>query len=65
MAFRAGAGMNMARLGRHGDLQCAAFAAGDTLWAQRRVDHFGHGIALGFVYDAAKVAKQALADNAS
>lgn len=55
----------MARLGRHGDLQCAAFATGNTRLAAWRAPHFGHGIAVAFVYDGANVAKQAIADNAS
>ena len=57
--------MHMSRLGRHRDLQSPAFTAGHTLWAQQRAPHFGHGIAVAFVYDGANVAKQALADNAS
>jgi hypothetical protein len=65
LAFDAGAGMHMALLGRHRDLQCAAFATGATRMAGWRAPQLGHGIAVAFVYDGANVAKQALADNAS
>jgi hypothetical protein len=55
----------MARLCRHGDLQSATFTARYPILAARRLDHFSHGFAPAFVYDALKVTKQALADNAS
>ncbi len=57
--------MNMARFCRDGDLQTAAFTAGDPVMAARRLHHFGHSIAPAFVYDGSKVAKQAQSDNAS
>jgi hypothetical protein len=65
LAFGAGAGMNMARLCRHGNLQTAAFTSGNPNVVARRLHHFGHGFAPTFVYDGRKVAKQAQSDNAS